>query len=30
MIETYPLEEADEAYERMLSNDARFRVVIEP
>jgi NADPH2:quinone reductase len=30
MIETYPLEEADAAYERMLANDARFRVVLEP
>ena len=30
MIETYPLEEASEAYERMLTNDARFRVVLEP
>jgi NADPH2:quinone reductase len=30
MIETYPLEEAGEAYERMLSNNARFRIVLEP
>ena len=30
MIESYPLEEAADAYERMLSNDARFRVVLEP
>jgi NADPH2:quinone reductase len=30
MIETYSLEDADEAYERMLANDARFRVVLEP
>jgi NADPH2:quinone reductase len=30
MIETYPLEDAGEAYERMLANDARFRVVLEP
>lgn len=28
-IETYPLEKAAEAYERMLSNKARFRVVLE-
>ena len=28
MIETYPLERADEAYERMMSNKARFRVVL--
>jgi D-arabinose 1-dehydrogenase-like Zn-dependent alcohol dehydrogenase len=28
MIETYPLEQAAEAYERMLSGDARFRVVL--
>jgi len=28
MIETYPLERADEAYERMMSGKARFRVVI--
>ena len=30
MIESYPLEEGADAYERMLSNDARFRVVLEP
>lgn len=29
-IETYPLEEANEAYERMITNRARFRVVLEP
>ena len=29
MIETYPLERAAEAYERMMSGKARFRVVIE-
>lgn len=29
-IETYPLTEASEAYERMLANEARFRVVLEP
>jgi D-arabinose 1-dehydrogenase-like Zn-dependent alcohol dehydrogenase len=29
MIETYPLERAAEAYDRMLSGKARFRVVIE-
>jgi len=28
MIETYPLEKAAEAYERMMSGDARFRVVL--
>lgn len=28
MIETYPLERADEAYERMLSGKAQFRVVL--
>ena len=28
MIETYPLERAAEAYARMLSGDARFRVVL--
>jgi D-arabinose 1-dehydrogenase-like Zn-dependent alcohol dehydrogenase len=28
MIETYPLEQASRAYARMLSGDARFRVVI--
>jgi alcohol dehydrogenase/propanol-preferring alcohol dehydrogenase len=28
MIEEYPLEKAKEAYERMLKNDARFRVVL--
>ncbi len=28
MIETYPLERAGEAYARMLSGDARFRVVL--
>lgn len=30
MIETYPLTRAQEAYERMLSGKARFRVVIVP
>ena len=30
MIETYPLARAAEAYERMLSGKARFRVVIVP
>lgn len=29
-IETYPLTAVDEAYERMINNDARFRVVLEP
>jgi len=28
MIETFPLEKAEEAYNRMMSNKARFRVVI--
>src|SRR6266478_5609414 len=28
MIETYPLEKAAEAYERMMSGDAQFRVVL--
>lgn len=28
MIETYPLAQAQEAYERMLNNKARFRVVL--
>lgn len=28
MIETYPLEKAAEGYDRMLSGDARFRVVL--
>ena len=30
MIETYPLARAAEAYERMMSGKARFRVVIVP
>src|SRR5215510_10997247 len=29
MIETYPLEKAGEAYARMMSGDARFRVVLK-
>lgn len=28
-IETYPLEKANEAYARMINNEARFRVVLE-
>lgn len=28
-IETYPLEKANEAYSRMINNEARFRVVLE-
>jgi D-arabinose 1-dehydrogenase-like Zn-dependent alcohol dehydrogenase len=28
MIETFPLERAAEAYERMLSNRVRFRAVL--
>lgn len=30
MIETYPLSQANEAYNRMINNDARFRVVLIP
>lgn len=30
MIETYPLSEANEAYDRMINNQARFRVVLLP
>jgi len=30
MIETYPLTKAAEAYQRMLSGKARFRVVLVP
>jgi D-arabinose 1-dehydrogenase-like Zn-dependent alcohol dehydrogenase len=26
--ETYPLAQANEAYQRMMANDARFRVVL--
>jgi NADPH2:quinone reductase len=29
-IETYDLADASEAYERMMENEARFRVVLEP
>jgi NADPH2:quinone reductase len=29
-VETYPLEEAEAAYDRMMENEARFRVVLEP
>ncbi|MFC6786655.1 alcohol dehydrogenase catalytic domain-containing protein [Halobaculum halobium] len=29
-IETYDLEDVDEAYDRMIDNEARFRVVLEP
>ena len=28
LIETYPLEKADEAYARMMSGKAQFRVVL--
>jgi D-arabinose 1-dehydrogenase-like Zn-dependent alcohol dehydrogenase len=28
MTETFPLEKAQEAYDRMISNNARFRVVL--
>ncbi len=30
MIETFPLEQAAEAYERMLANEVRFRAVLTP
>lgn len=30
MIEEYPLEEVNEAYERMINNKARFRIVLRP
>lgn len=30
MIETFPLEQANEAYDRMLANDTRFRAVLTP
>ena len=30
MIETYPLSKAGEAYDRMINNEARFRVVLVP
>ena len=30
MVETYPLDEAEEAYESMMNSEARFRAVIEP
>ena len=29
MTEVFPLEQADEAYERMMSGKARFRVVLD-
>lgn len=29
-VETYPLEEVSAAYERMIENEARFRIVLEP
>lgn len=29
MIETYPLDKVNEAYDRMISNEARFRVVLK-
>ena len=28
MVETFPLAKAEEAYRRMTSNEARFRVVL--
>jgi len=30
MIETFPLSEANAAYDRMINNEARFRVVLKP
>jgi D-arabinose 1-dehydrogenase-like Zn-dependent alcohol dehydrogenase len=30
MIETFPLAKAAEAYQRMMSGKARFRVVLTP
>jgi NADPH2:quinone reductase len=30
LVETFPLDDVAEAYERMASNEARFRVVLEP
>ncbi len=30
MVETYPLAKAEDAYNRMMSGKARFRVVVEP
>ncbi|MGE5261268.1 MAG: alcohol dehydrogenase, partial [Actinomycetota bacterium] len=30
MIETYPLDKAQEGYDRMMSSKARFRVVLVP
>jgi alcohol dehydrogenase len=30
MVETVPLDQAGEAYERMLSGAARFRMVLTP
>ncbi|MGB7786911.1 MAG: alcohol dehydrogenase [Salinimicrobium sp.] len=30
MIEEYPLEEVNKAYDRMINNEARFRVVLKP
>jgi D-arabinose 1-dehydrogenase-like Zn-dependent alcohol dehydrogenase len=30
LIETFPLERADEAYNRMMSNQVRFRAVLTP
>lgn len=29
-VEVFPLEEANKAYDRMINNEARFRVVLEP
>ena len=28
MVETYPLDQVNEAYEQMISNKAKFRVVL--
>jgi D-arabinose 1-dehydrogenase-like Zn-dependent alcohol dehydrogenase len=30
LIETFPLERAGEAYQRMMSNQVRFRAVLTP
>jgi NADPH2:quinone reductase len=29
-VETFPLSEVEAAYDRMIENEARFRVVLEP
>jgi D-arabinose 1-dehydrogenase-like Zn-dependent alcohol dehydrogenase len=30
LVETYPLDRAKEAYERMMSGQVRFRAVVQP